>query len=165
MSKDTKDRVPPTLKKVLEYDKILTKLVIDQALKFVPLRSLRTQYKLWSPSLIQLQVNMLLGLLLDVILVAVCKAYFRRRRPVANKDDALGQIGPDVYSFPSGHASSICISRLLMYRHYLLDVVGGVILGLLEGIIMSILWLSDDSSKYLFSFLSDEKLDGGEFHV
>lgn len=133
------------------------------------------------------------GLILDIIIVAICKAYFRRRRPLSNKDDALGQMGPDVYSFPSGHCSravlvfyfftrlwpvplifvppmlawvsAICISRLLMHRHYLLDIIGGIFLGLIEGGLMDILWLSDSSAKFLMSFLSDEKIDGGDYHV
>ncbi|KAL3285037.1 hypothetical protein HHI36_019164 [Cryptolaemus montrouzieri] len=207
-------RVPPMLKNLLELDKKVTKIFVEQANKYVSLRSLRVQYKaleischgipwfaFWiaftwlfdNPTLIEMQVNMLLGLLLDVIIIAVCKAYFRRRRPIANKDDALGQLGPDVFSFPSGHTSRavfvaffftklwplpiifippllawvscVCISRVLMYRHYLLDILGGVFIGLLVGAIMSILWLNDSSAKFLMSFLSDEKLDGGEYHV
>lgn len=130
---------------------------------------------------------------MDIVLIAIAKAYFRRRRPASNKDDALGQMGPDVFSFPSGHASravfvsfffthlypmnivfiifiwtwsaSVCISRILMNRHYILDVVGGCVLGFIEGCLMFLLWLQDDTAKWLISFLSDEKLDGGEFHV
>lgn len=135
----------------------------------------------------------IVGLLLDIILIAIAKAYFRRRRPQQNTDDALGQIGPDVFSFPSGHASravfvvfffmhlwpisvifyppllawatSVCLSRILMNRHYILDVVGGCLLGILEGVIMSFLWLEDSTAKSFFSLISDEKLDGGDYHV
>lgn len=214
MTETTKNRVPPWLRNILEMDKKLTKSIVDRADKFITLRSLRLQYKaleischgipwlaFWiaftwlfnDSSLIQLQVNMLLGLLLDIVIVAVCKAYFRRRRPLLNTDDKFGQLGPDVYSFPSGHCSravfvlyfftrlwpapiifippllawvfSICASRLLMHRHYLLDILGGILLGLLEGGVMDILWLSDSSAKFLMSFLSDEKIDGGDYHV
>ncbi|RZC40789.1 PAP2 domain containing protein, partial [Asbolus verrucosus] len=209
-----KREVPPALKKLLKFDAELTKKFVLWANQFLPLRSLRIHYKaleitchgipwfaFWiaftwlfnNPSLIQLQVNMLIGLFVDIILVAVAKAYFRRRRPVANTDDALGQMGPDVFSFPSGHASravfvtyffinlyqlpiifvppllawvtAICLSRILMNRHYILDVFGGIFLGLIVSWIISFIWLDDDTAKYLMSFLSDDKIDGGDYHV
>lgn len=133
------------------------------------------------------------GLLLDVIFVALIKAYVRRRRPAANKNDAIGEFGPDKFSFPSGHASravfvayffinlqplswifyppllawatSICLSRVLMQRHHLLDVAAGVLLGLFEGCLLGLIWCEEDTAKWIISFLSDEKLDGGEYHV
>lgn len=133
------------------------------------------------------------GLILDIVLIAISKAYFRRRRPIKNTDDALGQMGPDVYSFPSGHASravfvvfffmylwpisiifyppllawatSVCLSRILMNRHYILDVVAGCLLGVLEGLLISFFWLEESTAKSLFYIFSDEKLDGGEYHV
>ncbi|KAJ8973086.1 hypothetical protein NQ317_009177 [Molorchus minor] len=140
-----------------------------------------------------MQVNILLGLILDIIFIAIAKAYFRRKRPVANTDDALGQMGPDIFSFPSGHASravfvayfftrlhplplicfppmlawttAICLSRVLMNRHYILDVLGGILLGLLEGILMDLIWIEKSAAISLMSYISDEKLDGGEYHV
>lgn len=42
------------------------------------------------------------ALLLDILLVALIKAYFRRRRPIGNQNDAFAEIGPDEFSFPSG---------------------------------------------------------------
>lgn len=133
------------------------------------------------------------GLILDIFFVAILKAYTRRKRPVANRDDALGQIGPDVFSFPSGHASravyvafffivleplnfmiwppllawstSICVSRVLMRRHHILDVFAGIVLGILESCLLGLLWIGEDTTKNLMWYLSDEKLDGGEYHV
>ncbi|CAH0559479.1 unnamed protein product [Brassicogethes aeneus] len=208
------ERVPPLLRKILNADIKITKKFVVLANNFLPLKSLRVHYKaleischgipwfaFWiaftwffnNTSLVQLQVNMLIGLFLDIVLIALTKAFFRRRRPTSNKDDALGQIGPDVFSFPSGHASraamvafvfinlyplpifcippllawttSICISRVLMLRHHLLDVAAGVLLGILEGVILSIIWLEQSTAVSLMSYISDEKLDGGEFHV
>jgi membrane-associated phospholipid phosphatase len=202
------------LKQVLRFDEEVTKRFVLWANKFLPLRSLRIHYKaleitchgipwfaFWiaftwlfnNSSLVQMQVNMLIGLFLDIIFIAVAKAYFRRRRPVANTDDALGQIGPDVFSFPSGHASravfvayffinlyqlpvlcvppllawvtAICLSRILMNRHYILDVVGGICFGLIVAWIISFIWLDADAANYLMSFLSDDKIDGGDYHV
>lgn len=131
------------------------------------------------------------ALILDIIAIAVIKAFVRRRRPVPmNK---LQAIGPDKYSFPSGHASravliafilmyldpvsiifyppllawitSVSISRVIVERHYILDVLAGIGIGILEGLFMAILWLSQSTSASLLSSLSNEKLDGGEFHV
>lgn len=102
-------------------------------------------------------------------------------------------VGPDVYSFPSGHVSRACyiayffialyplhfvflpplmawvvsvsISRLLLRRHHLLDLAAGVLLGMLNGMLISLVWLSEESSLYLISFITDERVEGGEYHV
>lgn len=52
-----------------------------------------------------------------------------------------------------------------MERHYLLDVIGGAVLGILEGFLMALLWIGEDNAKWLMSIISDEKLEGGEYHV
>ncbi|CAG2161027.1 unnamed protein product [Oppiella nova] len=97
--------------------------------------------------------QLLAGLLLDVICVAIMKATTRRRRPAyARQDDQLAVMGPDKHSLPSGHCSRatyvalfcgnhsllslliwmwclcVCASRLLLGRHHLLDAVIGVFL-------------------------------------
>lgn len=131
------------------------------------------------------------ALILDIIVVAIVKALVRRRRPVPmNK---LLEVGPDKYSFPSGHASraaliafilmyqdpvsiiffppllawvtSVSVSRVLAQRHYILDVLAGIGLGLLEGLFMCLIWFSQSTSAGILASLSDEKRDGGEFHV
>lgn len=125
------------------------------------------------------------------MVIAVIKAIVRRRRPVPmNK---LLELGPDKYSFPSGHASratlvaitliyldpvwivfyppllawvtAVSISRVLAERHYLLDVIAGVGVGILEALFMCLIWLSQNASVSIISSLSDEKKDGGEYHV
>ncbi|XP_074029801.1 polyisoprenoid diphosphate/phosphate phosphohydrolase PLPP6 [Leptinotarsa decemlineata] len=214
MTERSKRNVPSVLKEILKFDSYMTKRFVLWGNSILPLRTFRVHYKgleischgipwlsFWiaftwlfdNPNLIQMQVNMLLGLVLDIIFVAVAKAYFRRRRPILNTDDALGQMGPDVFSFPSGHASraifvvyfftrlwplhwifhfpllawvtSICLSRVMMSRHYILDVLGGCALGILEGFLMEFLWIEDSTARSLFSVVSDEKIDGGEYHV
>lgn len=60
---------------------------------------------------------------------------------------------------------ALCLSRVLMERHYLLDVTGGVVLGLCEGLLMALFWISDDNARWLLNVVSDEKLDGGDYHV
>lgn len=214
MATDQKRRPPSWLQKILEIDEIVTKKFVSWSIRWSPLHSLRVHYKaleitchgipwlvFWTaitwlfnnPHLVELQVNMLLALILDIVLVALTKAYFRRRRPTGNKDDAFVQLGPDHFSFPSGHCSraamvtyifivlwpmsiifypsllawvvALCLSRVLMERHYLLDVAGGVILGIFEGVLVSLLWISQDNAKWLMNIVSDEKLDGGDYHV
>lgn len=208
----TKRQVPPMLQKVLRYDVQVTKKFVEMALKVTALRSIRNHSQLFEVSchgivwlagwltfiwlfsqkeLYQLQVNMLIALILDIIVIAVVKAAVRRRRPVPmNK---LLAVGPDKFSFPSGHASratliafiltyadpvsiifyppifawmtSVCVSRVLAERHYILDVFGGIGIGFLEGFLIYLLWFSQKTSEGIVASLSNEKIEGGEFHV
>jgi membrane-associated phospholipid phosphatase len=119
------------------------------------------------------------------------KAFARRRRPSTRKADYFKSIGPDQYSFPSGHASrailiagifteiyplfdygsivyliysvfvwiwafSVCISRLINGRHYLLDVVSGIGIGFLEAYFVSKLWLSSQKAENMLNVLFDD---------
>ncbi|XP_020807288.1 phospholipid phosphatase 6 [Drosophila serrata] len=138
-----------------------------------------------SKDLYQMQVNMLFGLVLDVVVVAVLKALVRRRRPVASKD--MMTIGPDKFSFPSGHASraffvllffaklyplhivflmpmtawavSVAISRLILQRHYVLDICAGAVIGILEALVIGLFWISEKSAFDIVGFLSSENVD------
>ncbi|XP_018347214.1 PREDICTED: phospholipid phosphatase 6-like [Trachymyrmex septentrionalis] len=139
-------------------------------------------------SLYQMQMNLLIGLLLDIIVIAVLKAVTRRRRPTTNDDPF--SLGPDKYSFPSGHSSrsafvvyfffnlwpisliysppllawsfSVCMSRLLMRRHYILDVIGGILLGIFEGLLIGYIYLEQETCMYLISWIADDKIPGSE---
>ena len=44
-------------------------------------------------------------MILDIIVIGLLKAFARRRRPPTKKADYFKSIGPDKFSFPSGHAS------------------------------------------------------------
>jgi len=130
----------------------------------------------------------------DIILVAIIKSATRRRRPAASTNEgSLLLVGPDKFSFPSGHASrvvflvcffmhlwplsiifypplvawatAVSISRVLMRRHHLLDVGAGVLLGLVEGLLMALLWISEEWAGYFYSLLSDEVQEGSSFDV
>lgn len=102
-------------------------------------------------------------------------------------------MGPDKYSFPSGHASraglvyyffaniwpvsvflvpflfvwciAIDISRLLMRRHHIVDVGVGMLLGFCEAMFIQYIYLEADTCIGLVSWLTDEKLDGAEYDV
>lgn len=128
---------------------------------------------------------MLFGLILDVVIVAVLKALVRRRRPVASKD--MLTIGPDKFSFPSGHASraffvllfftklypvhfifmmpvtawavSVAISRLILQRHYILDICAGAVIGILEALLVGLFWISEQSAFSIVGFVSDENVE------
>ncbi|XP_046735510.1 phospholipid phosphatase 6 [Diprion similis] len=213
MAKRTEKReVPMLLRKILASDAYLTKLFINTMDNFMPFRQVKVHYKMlevschgvpwiaswlafiWllnSSSLYQMQVNFMIGLLLDIVFVALIKALTRRRRPAFNDDPFA--MGPDKFSFPSGHASRsmyvvyfffnlwpvnwifrlpmlawmvcVCLSRVLLERHYLLDILAGVFLGFVEGFFIGLIYLDHDTCVSLVSWISDEKLDGGEYHV
>lgn len=202
----------PLLRCILDIDKKISENVVKHIEKFMPMRQLQIHYKaleischgliwitltlalIWildNRNLYQMQVNLLIGILLDIFVIGILKALTRRRRPAVN-DDPLA-LGPDKYSFPSGHASramlvfyffyylwplpaicqpsllawvvAISLSRLLMKRHYILDIVAGLVVGYAEGIFMSILYLEPQTCKYLISWITDEKVDGAEYDV
>ncbi|XP_071443666.1 polyisoprenoid diphosphate/phosphate phosphohydrolase PLPP6 [Hetaerina americana] len=207
---ENRQRAPPLLGRILDVDEALTEKFCRYSNHIPPLRWLKKYAKSlevschglpWftgvilmivissSPVMHEHQVNLLFGLFVDVILVAIIKAYVRRRRPLKNRGDMFATFSIDNFSFPSGHASravmvayfftmlcplpsfcvfpllmwaiSVCLSRILLNRHYLLDVIGGVTLGYLEGIILSILWLSEGLSCYLISWMSSTMYDEG----
>eukprot|EP00040_Diaphanoeca_grandis_P035123 m.220029 g.220029 ORF g.220029 m.220029 type:complete len:207 (+) comp33308_c3_seq12:96-716(+) len=104
-------------------------------------------------------VNLYAGLILDLIVIATLKMIFRRPRPVYNKDDMFATVSVDKHSFPSGHSTrafyvaALCsamipdeniqrgmiawaccvgLSRVVLGRHHVLDVVAGAVVGGLQ---------------------------------
>ncbi|EFX79639.1 hypothetical protein DAPPUDRAFT_319444 [Daphnia pulex] len=53
----------------------------------------------------QLPMNAILALAFDSAVILIIKAFVRRKRPPTRNPDYFTAIGPDQYSFPSGHAS------------------------------------------------------------
>lgn len=206
MFKEDKREVPIILRKCLDLDVYLSALFVNTLEKWVPLRQLKTHYRaleischglpwitlamasIWiihHQDWYQMQVNLLLGLILDILFTAVLKALVRRRRPLKTDDKFC--IGPDKFSFPSGHASrvtflvyfflylwpistiwipsllawcvSVCLSRLLMRRHHILDILAGIVLGIFEGMIIGWLYLSQNTCISLVSWITNEKID------
>lgn len=205
---DEKRNVPPAIRKLLEYDVKLTKSFVAFLLNLTPMRSFRThciflEYSchgvVWlagwlafcwiadNKDLYQMQVNMIVGLIIDIIFVAIIKAATRRRRPAVNTD--IFGIGPDKFSFPSGHASraffvlgfftilsplpwflwppmfawafSVALSRLILIRHHILDVLAGVILGLFDVLVLSVVWFGPEFSAWIMRSISEDNVPGG----
>ena len=128
----------------------------------------------------ELWMNLMLALFIDLVIVASVKAFTRRRRPVYNNPDAL-TVSVDKFSFPSGHATraimatlffnflyplnfvfrlglviwgpSVAVSRILLGRHHFLDVVAGVVFGIINVIFMSFVWMSSERSEYFAEYL------------
>ncbi|XP_066319074.1 probable lipid phosphate phosphatase beta isoform X1 [Miscanthus floridulus] len=109
-----------------------------------------------------LLAGLVAGLVLDLILVGLVKVVVRRPRPAYNAKDMYVAVAADHWSFPSGHSSRAFLvasflsaggfrprealflwatatsaSRVLLGRHYVLDVVAGACLGVFEA------WLSN----------------------
>ncbi|XP_014470707.1 PREDICTED: presqualene diphosphate phosphatase-like [Dinoponera quadriceps] len=212
METQKKREVPSLLRKILAIDAYLSDAFVKRVEHLLPLKQLKVHYTtleischglLWLPTTLmfiwllanknyyQLQVNLLIGLVLDIIVVAVVKAIARRRRPCINDDPF--SLGPDKYSFPSGHASratfivytfiylwpismicvppllawsfSIYMSRILMRRHHILDVLAGIGIGILEGLLIGYMYLEQETCVNLISWVTDERMSGPEYDV
>ncbi|KAF7660751.1 hypothetical protein LDENG_00276290 [Lucifuga dentata] len=130
----------------------------------------------------EVMLNLLLGLLLDLVLVGIVKAVVRRRRPAHNRMDMFATYSVDRYSFPSGHATraAMCgrfllahlvlaaplrvlvllwagmvgLSRVLLGRHNVTDVVFGFWMGYCQYNLLEMLWLSPQALQGLLGQLS-----------
>lgn len=56
----------------------------------------------------------------------------------------------------------MCTSRLLLYRHHILDVVGGIVLGLIETLLMAIIWIGPEAAESFVKWISDERVAGSD---
>ncbi|XP_067625504.1 polyisoprenoid diphosphate/phosphate phosphohydrolase PLPP6 isoform X3 [Eurosta solidaginis] len=196
--------------KILKQDELWTKNLVTFVLKHIPYKKIHFYSKcleiscngiawlscwiafIWVfnwESYYELQLNVLFGLILDIIIIAVLKAICRRRRPSVTTD--MYTLGPDQFSFPSGHASraifllmffvvlhpvhallrmpivswalSVCLSRILLSRHYILDVVGGMAVGVFEALVITLFWISQSTAANIINYVTNDYLpDGGE---
>uniref|UniRef100_A0A8C6TCP6 Polyisoprenoid diphosphate/phosphate phosphohydrolase PLPP6 n=1 Tax=Neogobius melanostomus TaxID=47308 RepID=A0A8C6TCP6_9GOBI len=118
----------------------------------------------------EVMLNLLIGLLLDLMLVGIVKALVRRRRPSHNRMDMFATFSVDRYSFPSGHSTraAMCgrfvlthlvlaaplrvlvhlwvaivgLSRVMLGRHNVTDVVFGFWMGYVQYNLIEMLWIS-----------------------
>ncbi|XP_077308764.1 polyisoprenoid diphosphate/phosphate phosphohydrolase PLPP6 [Lithobates pipiens] len=123
-------------------------------------------------------LNLLFALLLDIILVGVVKGIVKRRRPTQNRMDMFATFSVDKYSFPSGHATRaamvsrfmlnhlvlavpvrilvmlwaivISLSRVMLGRHNVTDVLFGFFMGYMQYSLVEYFWLSPNILPVLF---------------
>uniref|UniRef100_A0A0P4WDL2 Phosphatidic acid phosphatase type 2/haloperoxidase domain-containing protein n=1 Tax=Scylla olivacea TaxID=85551 RepID=A0A0P4WDL2_SCYOL len=151
-------------------------------------------FLLQDASIRQLLVNLFIALIVDIVVVSVVKAITRRRRPVANKDNEMfATVSVDKFSFPSGHCtravmlsvlfplqydlffpltvalvvwgSAVCVSRVLLHRHHILDIVGGIGIGFVQAVLISCMWLSEESADAVVNSFLDETQVGASYDV
>nr|XP_020456511.1 inactive phospholipid phosphatase 7-like [Monopterus albus]XP_020456512.1 inactive phospholipid phosphatase 7-like [Monopterus albus] len=124
-------------------------------------------------------VNLLLALILDVMTVAGVQRLVKRRGPWEMMPGFLDWVAMDVYSFPAAHASRaamvskfllshlvlavplrillvlwaflVGMSRVLLGKHHLTDMVCGFALGMLHFSLMETVWLSSNTCQTLIS--------------
>ncbi|CAB1324192.1 unnamed protein product [Coregonus sp. 'balchen'] len=127
-------------------------------------------YKADSAAGQEIMLNLFMALILDLILVGIVKAVVRRRRPSHNRMDMFATFSVDRYSFPSGHATraAMCarfllahlvlaaplrvlvflwsvlvgLSRVLLGRHNVTDVLFGFLMGYCQYNLVEMLWVS-----------------------
>ncbi|KAL0100825.1 hypothetical protein PUN28_019303 [Cardiocondyla obscurior] len=206
---EEKREIPSTLRKFLAVDAYLTHAFVSWAEQINFFKQLKTYHKAFDIScngigwlgtnlmliwvlnysnLYQMQVNLLIGLILDIILVAVLKAFTRRRRPTIN-----GSLTPEKDSFPSGHASrityisyfflylwpisliytpfllawvfSVCMCKLLMRKHHISDILVGIALGIFQSLLIKYIYLERKTCTSLIWWITEENLSGAEYDV
>ncbi|CAG5135147.1 unnamed protein product [Candidula unifasciata] len=130
---------------------------------------------------IEVSVNLFFALIFDLIIVGLLKMTFRRGRPSHNIMDIFIAPSVDKFSFPSGHATravmmtlflcqhmitnklymaavviwavSVCMSRILLGRHHIFDVVCGICVGVIAYFAYLNIWVSKDVClSYLDSY-------------
>ena len=74
-------------------------------------------------SWLEVWVNLLIGLILDIVVVAVTKAFTRRRRPAQNINDNFLEVSVDKFSFPSGHATRAILLAIFFTYLYPLPLL------------------------------------------
>lgn len=119
------------------------------------------------------------------MIVGSIKALIRRDRPEHNQDDIIATISIDKkYSFPSGHttraaliaafatsnirlqnpilgvvwswAIAVSSSRVILGRHYVLDVICGFGIGILENLIAKWFWIPKDTCMLLLKPIHED---------
>ncbi|XP_070492497.1 polyisoprenoid diphosphate/phosphate phosphohydrolase PLPP6-like [Chironomus tepperi] len=141
---------------------------------------------------IEVEINLLMILLFDIVVVSIVKAYVQRDPPSYCDTHPLN-MDMNFFSFPSGYTTratlilmyftifyplpvilwipvylwfcAICLTRVLLRKHYLLDVFGGIMIASIEGIILSYFLVDKDTALDLFNWISDEKTVGSDAEV
>ncbi|XP_063051388.1 inactive phospholipid phosphatase 7 [Engraulis encrasicolus] len=127
-------------------------------------------------------INLLLVLLLDIMTVAGVQKLVKRKGPLEMTPSFLDYLAMDVYSFPAAHASRtamvsnfllahlvlavplrillvlwaflVGMSRILLGRHHLSDVLFGLALGYLHYTLVEMVWLSSNTCQMIIDVIS-----------
>ncbi|XP_034520591.1 inactive phospholipid phosphatase 7 isoform X4 [Ailuropoda melanoleuca] len=119
------------------------------------------------------------ALLLDIMTVAGVQKLIKRRGPFESSPSLLDHLTMDVYAFPAGHASraamvskfflshlvlavplrvllvlwAFCVglSRVMIGRHHITDVVSGFIIGYFQFRLVELVWMSSNTCQMLIS--------------
>lgn len=51
---------------------------------------------------------------------------------------------------------SVCVSRVFLGRHHILDVLAGIVVGIVEYLILSVIWISEDGAQAIGEHLFGE---------
>ncbi|XP_063288525.1 inactive phospholipid phosphatase 7 [Pelobates fuscus] len=123
--------------------------------------------------------NLLLALFLDILTVAGLQKLVKRRGPYDMTPGVLDYLLLDVYAFPAGHASRATmvskfflnhlvlaipirillvlwafmagLSRIMIGRHHISDVLGGFVIGYLQFNLVEFIWLSSNTCQMITS--------------
>ncbi|EMP34668.1 inactive phospholipid phosphatase 7 [Chelonia mydas] len=124
-------------------------------------------------------MNLLLALLLDVMIVAGLQKLAKRRGPYDVHPGLLDYLTMDIYAFPAGHASraamvskfflnhlvlaiplrillvlwAFCVglSRVMIGRHHITDVLSGFVFGYLQFRLVELMWMSSNTCQMIIS--------------
>ncbi|XP_068104957.1 inactive phospholipid phosphatase 7 [Hyperolius riggenbachi] len=124
-------------------------------------------------------VNLLLALLLDILTVAGLQKLVKRRGPFDVSPGILDYLVLDMYAFPAAHASratmvskfflnhlvlaiplrillvlwafSVGLSRIMIGRHHISDVMGGFVIGYMQFNFVEIIWVPSSTCQMLSS--------------
>ncbi|XP_037348861.1 inactive phospholipid phosphatase 7 [Talpa occidentalis] len=124
-------------------------------------------------------MNLLLALLLDIMTVAGVQKLIKRRGPFETSPSVLDYLTMDIYAFPAGHASRVAmvskfflshlvlavplrvllvlwafcvgLSRVMIGRHHITDVISGFIIGYFQFRLVELVWMSSNTCQMLIS--------------
>lgn len=52
-----------------------------------------------------------------------------------------------------------------MFRHHILDVVGGIVIGFSEVLVMAIIWIGPETATSLVKWISDDRISGNDAEI
>ncbi|XP_078238880.1 inactive phospholipid phosphatase 7 [Pogona vitticeps] len=124
-------------------------------------------------------LNLLLALFLDIVIIAGLQKMAKRKGPFDVSPGLLDYFTMDVYAFPAGHASRaamvskfflshlvlavplrillvlwaflVGLSRIMVGRHHVTDVLSGFAFGYLQFRLVELLWMSSNTCQMLIS--------------